>query len=322
MDATARPVHPWVAEGQRRIRFGIQPIQADWSTYLDLLGEVEALGFDSFWVVDHPITANMDCWIALAAAALRTSRLHLGSLTNCIYYRNPVLLARMAADVDHLSNGRLVLGLGVGDNVDEFARMAIPFPRAPQRYEALEETVAILRGLWGTDPFTLHGQHFQVDAAQLQLPPKQPVPLLIAGGGERRTLRHVARYADMSNFGPHEWVGNATTLTDVRRKCEALREHCDAEGRPYESILRSHYEFVILAKTRAELQSKLDAIPPARRDFWGTILFAGTPDEARDHYASLVEAGMQYFVAVVPAPFHTETLRLLGERVLPEFGSG
>src|SRR5215218_10391246 len=144
MNVPTRPVDPWIADGTRRIRFGVQ-FGTDWSTYFELLSEVEALGFDSFWVMDHPLETDQDCWVALAAAALRTTRLRLGSLTSCIFYRSPVLLARMAADIAHLSDGRLVLGLGVGDSVTEFAQMAIPFPPAPQRYAALEETIAILR---------------------------------------------------------------------------------------------------------------------------------------------------------------------------------
>jgi alkanesulfonate monooxygenase SsuD/methylene tetrahydromethanopterin reductase-like flavin-dependent oxidoreductase (luciferase family) len=272
-------------------------------------------------LVDHPLTAARDCWIGLTAAALRTSRLRLGSLTSCVYYRSPVLLARMAADVDALSHGRLVLGLGIGDDVNEFAQMGLPVPSVAQRQQALAETVAVVRGLWSTEPFTFAGQHVRVTGAQVKSSPQQPVPLLICGGGERVTLRQVAEYADMANFGPHPWVGNAVTLADVQRKCAALRRHCAALERPYAAILRSHYEFVVLAKTRTELETKLAAIPRAVLDFWGTILFAGTPEEAVRHYQALAEAGMQYFVAVVPVSGDHETLQLLGEQVLPEFSA-
>jgi alkanesulfonate monooxygenase SsuD/methylene tetrahydromethanopterin reductase-like flavin-dependent oxidoreductase (luciferase family) len=232
-----------------------------------------------------------------------------------------VLLARMAADVDALSNGRLVLGLGIGDDVAEFARMGMPFPGVAQRQRALAETVEVVRGLWGEAPFTFEGQHVRVAGARMLSPPPGPVPLLICGGGERVTLRQVAHSADMANFGPHAWVGSAVTLADVRRKCDVLRRHCEALGRPYDSILRSHYEFVILAETQTELEAKLAAIPPATRDFWGTILFAGTPEEAMRHYHALAEAGMQYFVAVIPVRGDHDTLRLLGECVLPEFSA-
>jgi alkanesulfonate monooxygenase SsuD/methylene tetrahydromethanopterin reductase-like flavin-dependent oxidoreductase (luciferase family) len=316
---TPRAVHPWIGAGQERVRFGVQLSTPRWAEFLGQVEEVEALGFDSLWLVDHPLTASRDCWVGLAAAAQRTSHLRLGSLTSCVYYRSPVLLARMAADVDALSNGRLVLGLGIGDDVAEFARMALPLPRAAQRQQALAETVEAVRGLWGTEPYTVTGEHVRLDGARLQSPPQGRVPLLICGGGERVTLRQVARYADMANFGPHEWVGSAITLGDVERKFAALRRHCEEVNRPYDAILRSHYEFVLLAPSHTALQAKLDLIPPAAREFWGTILFAGTPEEALRHYQALIAAGMQYFVATVPMGGDPETLRLLGERVLPEF---
>jgi alkanesulfonate monooxygenase SsuD/methylene tetrahydromethanopterin reductase-like flavin-dependent oxidoreductase (luciferase family) len=315
-----RPLHPWIAAGQQQVRFGAQLSAPAWPDFFALVDAAEGLGFDSLWLVDHPAGAARDCWTGLTAAALRTSRLRLGSLTSCVYYRSPVLLARMAADVDALSNGRLVLGLGIGDDTEEFAKLGLPFPAAAQRQQLLEETVAVVRGVWGAEPFSFEGQQVRVAGARVQPPPQQPVPLLICGGGERVTLRQVAQWADMANFGPHEWVGSAVTLADVERKCAALRRHCDALVRPYDSILRSHYEFVILAETRTQLEAKLAAIPPAVLDFWGTILFAGTPEEALRHYAALIEAGMQYFVAVMPGQFQAETLELLGKHVLPEFG--
>jgi alkanesulfonate monooxygenase SsuD/methylene tetrahydromethanopterin reductase-like flavin-dependent oxidoreductase (luciferase family) len=314
-------LHPWIAAGQQQVRFGVQLSAPTWSQFFELVDAAEALGFDSLWLVDHPLAAARDCWTALTAAALRTARLRLGSLTSCVYYRSPVLLARMAADVAALSDGRLVLGLGIGDDVDEFAQMGLPFPAVAQRLQALAETVAAVRGVWGAEPFTFAGQHVRVTGARVKSPPQQPVPLLISGGGERVTLRQVAEHADMANFGPHPRVGNAVTLADVERKCAALRRHCEALERPYAAILRSHYEFVVLAKTHAELEAKLAAIPRATRDFWGTILFAGTPAEAVRHYQALVAAGMQYFVAVVPVIGDHQTLQLLGERVLPEFSA-
>jgi alkanesulfonate monooxygenase SsuD/methylene tetrahydromethanopterin reductase-like flavin-dependent oxidoreductase (luciferase family) len=120
----------------------------------------------------------------------------------------------------------------------------------------------------------------------------------------------------MSNFGPHAWVGNALTTEDVRRKCAALHNHCEGIGRPYGAILRSYYAFALLAKTRAALQTKLETIPQASRESRGIFLFAGTPDDLTDHYRSLIDAGIQYFV-VIPERGDAETIELLGEHVLP-----
>jgi alkanesulfonate monooxygenase SsuD/methylene tetrahydromethanopterin reductase-like flavin-dependent oxidoreductase (luciferase family) len=194
-------VHPWIAEGDQRVRFGLGIL--GWRAGEDLirLGQrAEELGFDSYWVQDHPM-GGPDCWTSLAALAVTTRRIRLGSIVSCVYYRSPALLARQAADVDRLSGGRLVLGVGFGDSEAEFRHMNLAVPPVPERQAALAETVQIVRGLWSGRPFTFNGAHFGVHDAVLPAGPvQQPyVPLLIAGGGERVTLRQVAEYADMSN---------------------------------------------------------------------------------------------------------------------------
>ena len=316
--AGATTVHPWVAAGQGRIRFGVGlgAAQADWPAFLAGVRLAEALGIDSVWVADHP-TERPDCWATLAALAVSTTTIRLGTLVACVYYRHPALLARLAADVDRLSAGRLILGLGIGDDPDEFARLALPFPPARERQEALEEALQIVVGAWQRPPFTFASQHFQV--RDLTVPPgpaqRPHVPVLIAGGGERVTLRQVAEYGDMANFGPHPWTGGVADPAGVRRKLAALRGHCAALGRPYEAILRSHIAFPLLLAEAAEaVRAKVAGLPPAAR----AGMVAGTPAEAVVYYRALVEAGMQYFLVGIR---DEETLRLLGERVLPALTS-
>jgi alkanesulfonate monooxygenase SsuD/methylene tetrahydromethanopterin reductase-like flavin-dependent oxidoreductase (luciferase family) len=150
---------------------------------------------------------------------------------------------------------------------------------------------------------------------------QQPhVPLLIAGGGERVTLRQVARYADMSNFGPHPDVGSAFTLEDVRRKYDLLRQYCEEAGRPYNSVLRSYIDLPILAETRAEADAKVEAMPAKSREYFGPALHGATPDETVAHFRDLVAAGVQYFLLML-WPGEMETFRLLGERVIPALQS-
>jgi alkanesulfonate monooxygenase SsuD/methylene tetrahydromethanopterin reductase-like flavin-dependent oxidoreductase (luciferase family) len=148
-------------------------------------------------------------------------------------------------------------------------------------------------------------------------PVQQPrIPLLIGGGGERFTLRQVARYADVSNFGPHEWVGNAFDPADVQRKYDVLRRYCDEVGRPYEAILRSHWTpLLTLAPSHDQLDRKRESarIPDAKLDT--RPLFA-TPDEAIAHYRRLIDAGAEYFLVTVNGK-DQETVDLLTERVVP-----
>jgi alkanesulfonate monooxygenase SsuD/methylene tetrahydromethanopterin reductase-like flavin-dependent oxidoreductase (luciferase family) len=315
------PAHPWVAEAERRMRFGIvHPLlgsELDWPEVLRRVQQAESLGFDSYWFSDHPLL-NPDCWTRLAALAVPTRTIRLGTMVSCIYYRHPALLARIVADVDRMSGGRVVLGIGIGDFVPEFEQLGLPFPPTPIRQEALEDAILILRGMWGDRPFTLSGAHFRVHEAQVKPPPvQQPrVPILIAGAGERVTLRQVAAFADASNFGPNPHTGGVFGVDAARRKFAVLADHCARLGRPYESVLRTYWSPpVVLAETHDALRQKSATISTDEHRFYGEQMVIGTPAEVIPHFLRLVEAGFQYFIVHTRADM--ETARLLADRVLP-----
>jgi alkanesulfonate monooxygenase SsuD/methylene tetrahydromethanopterin reductase-like flavin-dependent oxidoreductase (luciferase family) len=312
------PVHPWVASGLGRTRWAIGPaFLNEWSEIRAFVQRAEALGFDGCWANDHP-NRLMDCWTALSALALATERIRLISLVSCVYYRSPYLLARQAADVDRISDGRLVLGIGSGWDAPEFAQMCLPMPSTGIRQETMEETLQIVQCLWRGRPFTFNGKHRQVkDAALRILPVQQPyVPILIAGGGERVTLRQVARYADMSNFAPHQSAGSAFDVGDVERKLGRLKEFCAEIGRPYDSIVRSHYSpLVTLAADEDKLAEKKRRARIPDADLHTVPLFA-TPEQAISHYQALSEAGVQFFLCSVNGR-DDETVQLLADVVIP-----
>ena len=339
-----REVHPWVAAATAGPRFGVGLGPQTLPECIEFVQLAEELGFDSYWANDHP-TRTADPWNVLTALAATTKRIRLGSLVSCVYYRNPVVLARQAADVDRLSQGRLVLGLGIGDDAREFDQLGLRFPSVAERHEALGESIEIVNGLWGESPLTYRGTHFQIEDALLAGPgpvQRPHIPILIGGGGERRTLEQVARYADVSNFGEHEWVGGATKANDVIRKFAALRSHCDALGRSFSSILRSHVAiFLVLAQTQSALERKVGELarnsdigrfgaallpdgstnaidpPPQLPDDLRASLIACTPRELVHRYRSLMALGMQYFIALVYGN-DLETIRLLSGEVIPE----
>ena len=312
--------HPWVAEGQRTIRFGTMLMDqgTDWLHLRDWVQMVEVLGFDSYWASDHPFLYQ-DCWITLSMLAQATKNIRLGTLVNCVFYRSPALLARLAADVDRLSNGRVILGVGIGDLPQEFELLGIPLPSVKVRQQTLEEAVQTIVGLWQSEDFTFEGTALQTQPPRLPGGPvQQPrIPLLIAGGGERVTLRQVAQYADIANFGAHAVMGGAYEVSDVVRKYDALRRHCEAQGRPYDSVLRSHLTMpLVMAETQEALRAKLDNLPQGWLKMFGSSLIAGVPQEVIAAYQALASAGVQYFMCSL---FHdgVETLQLFAERVIP-----
>jgi alkanesulfonate monooxygenase SsuD/methylene tetrahydromethanopterin reductase-like flavin-dependent oxidoreductase (luciferase family) len=317
MESTQRPVHPWVAEGARRVRFGIDlgpfPTLA---ASIEWAQAIEELGYDSFWLRDHPARAPEDPFTCLAAIAAGTRRIRLGTLVACVQFRHPVLLARVAADVDRLSNGRLVLGLGAGWDPTEFAQMGLPLPPARDRLDALEETLHLLPRLWGDEPVTYEGRHLRVAGARVTNGPVQPrVPILVGGGGERRTLRLVAQYADACNTeGNDRGSSGAWTPEMLVHKHAVLSEHCEAVGRPEASILRTHFRYpLVVAETPGRLQEKLDLLPPDVRE--STCRVVGSPREVIDTLRPLIGAGVQYFIFVAT---DLDSARLVAERVTPE----
>jgi alkanesulfonate monooxygenase SsuD/methylene tetrahydromethanopterin reductase-like flavin-dependent oxidoreductase (luciferase family) len=314
-----RTIHPWVAANQGKVRFGIAyGPRTDWPETRAFVELIEALGFDSFWVMDHP-ASGFDAWSSLAAMAAVTNRIRLGPLVSCIYYRSPAMLARLASDIDRISNGRLVLGVGGGNHEQEFTRLGIPFPPTVERLHTVAETVRTVRALWGEQPES--SQSEQVLARTGTIRPgsiQQPhVPILIAGGGEKITLRQVAELADASNFSPHARAGGAFGAEDGRRKLAALRGYCSRIGRPDDDVLRTQVAVpVVLAETPAALETKVAAIPESVRRGYATSTLACLPDEAIAYYRELAGAGLTYFIAGVFGN-DTETVRLLAEKVVP-----
>jgi alkanesulfonate monooxygenase SsuD/methylene tetrahydromethanopterin reductase-like flavin-dependent oxidoreductase (luciferase family) len=314
-----RSVHPWVAAGADRVRFGVDlgPLPSG-SAGVEWAQAIEELGYDSFWLRDHPARAPEDPFTYLAAIGATTTRIRLGTLVACVQFRHPMLLARVAADVDRLSKGRLVLGLGGGWDRDEFAQMGLDLPSPKDRLDALEETLHLLPLLWGDERVTFTGKHLRVADARVTPGPAQGrVPILVGGGGERRTLRLVARYADASNIEGHGAAG-AATAEELARKRAVLAQHCADVGRSPDTILRSHFRFpLVMAETPGRLQEKLDLVPESIRGSPGRVV--GSPREVIGTLRPLIASGVRYFIFVAA---DLDSARLFAERVIPEIEHG
>src|SRR5579864_1081874 len=242
MSTQSPTMHPWVTEAEQGPRFGLLlGGSPDWSALRRIAQTAEAAGFDSLWIPDHPILSPSSSWTTLAALAECTRTVRLGTLVSCAFFRHPVVLAGEVAEVDRISGGRVVLGLGSGDAPEEFRRMGLPCPSIATRQEALEEVLQIVPPLLAGKTVSYSGKYFELSDARLALPAlQQPhVPVLIAGGGPRTTLHFVAMYGDASNIGAASWAGGGFTGEDARHKYEELERRCAEVGRDARSILRT-----------------------------------------------------------------------------------
>jgi len=208
-------------------------------TLADAIDRAEAAGIHSIWPMDHffqiPIVGEPDepmleGWATIAWAAGRTRSLELGTMVTGVHCRHPGLLAKFATTLDVLSGGRVWLGIGAGWNEQESRGLGVPFPSLAERFERLEESLEILRRMFDGDATPYTGRHYRLERP-LNVPgPVRRPPVLIGGGGERKTLRLVARHADACNL-----FENA----DLRRKLDVLRGHCEDAGRPYDAIVKT-----------------------------------------------------------------------------------
>ena len=202
-------------------------------TFARLVQEADQAGLDSLWVMDHffqigtvgaPEEPMLEGWTALAFAAALTQRITLGTMVTGVHYRHPGVLVKTATTLDVLSGGRAWLGIGAGWNERESRGLGVPFPPLGERFERLEEAVQIALQMWAGDESPYVGRHYQLERP---LNSPQPIrrphpPILIGGGGERKTLRLVAKYADACNL---------FDTPDLAHKLEVLGEHCEREGR-------------------------------------------------------------------------------------------
>jgi alkanesulfonate monooxygenase SsuD/methylene tetrahydromethanopterin reductase-like flavin-dependent oxidoreductase (luciferase family) len=265
----------------------------------------EELGFDAVSFGDHPIM--LDCWVWLAAAATRTRRVRIGPGVACAAYRAPRATARLATDLDHLSAGRLMLGLGSGWVPKEFEMLGVPFATRSERAARLRETLAVVTELWGPAAASLLGEHYT--------PRQQPRPPIMVAGGGQETMRLAAQYADACNIGSSPGSGGAATPEQVAAKLAVLRRYCEEIRRPYEHVLRTYFvPSLVLARDEAGVRARrehYDGHPLIRPEH------VRTPAEAVADFQALADIGIEYFLVQLFDVGDHETLRLLAEQVVP-----
>ncbi len=310
------------------------PDADQWRTMNDLAQHLDGdPRWESLWVYDHfhttPIhsdEATHEAWTLMSAFAATTSRIRLGQMCTCMAYRNPAYLAKVAATVDHVSGGRIEMGIGGGWYEHEWRAYGYGFPSAGDRLGMLREGVQIFRQAWTEGVATLDGKHYQVDGAIVRpLPlqrtsPVNNIPVWIAGGGEKVTLKIAAQYADYTNFAPAVFEA----------KSAILAEHCRTVGRDFEEITRSANINVIIGETEAEVADKLARFSEKMAKVAGghaeshleqyrTSIGVGTAEQIAERLSELKEKGLAYTIGYFPdAAYDRSGLELFADKVIPE----
>lgn len=330
----------FIPQGWRLDLAGIDPSQ-HWGVMAGLARRADANPeWESIWVYDHfhtfPVVtqeATHEAWTLMAAFAGVTGRVRLGQMCSCMSYRNPAYLAKVAATVDVVSEGRLEMGIGAGWYEHEWRAYGYGFPSAGERLARLREGVEVFRQAWTTGQASLAGEHYQLEGAQVWPRPLQGtsapgspangIPIWIAGGGERKTLRIAAEYADYTNFDG--------TPEGFAHKSAILREHCQDLGRDFDSIVRSANYNVVIGADEREVEDRLAwftdhlvqagmpaadaerAVANAR-----TQPLVGTPEQIVERLQSLQESGLGYAITYfAEAAYDLSGVELFEREVIP-----
>jgi F420-dependent oxidoreductase-like protein len=321
----------FIPQGWRHDLVDIEPAD-QWSAMSALAQHADAGPWESIWVYDHfhtvPVPteeATHEAWALVSAFAATTSRVRIGQMCTCMSYRNPAYLAKVAATADIISGGRIEMGIGGGWYENEWRAYGYGFPTAGERLGRLREGVDIMKQAWTTGVATLAGDHYQVDGAIVRPLPLQEggIPIWIAGGGEKVTLKIAAQCADYTNF--------AGDPEGFAHKSELLRAHCATVGTDFDRIVRSADYNVVIRPTEAAAQSAVDAIEARYARFIGDrraatwtadyrngVNLVGTPQQIADRLGTVGDLGLEYSILNFPDVAYDPTSRDLFEtEVMP-----
>jgi F420-dependent oxidoreductase-like protein len=325
----------FIPQGWRLDLVGIPP-EDHWPVMRDLAQHADDGPWDSLWVYDHFHTVPMptdeathEAWTLMAALATTTSRIDLGQMCTAMSYRNPAYLAKVAATTDIISGGRVQMGIGGGWYEHEWRAYGYGFPSAGVRLARLDEGVQIMRDAWRDGRVSFDGKHYQIDGAIVEPKPLQPggIPLWIAGGGEKVTLKIAAKYGQYTNFSadPGEFV----------HKSEVLAGHCRDVGTDFGAIVRSANVNAVVGTSDADVEQRLrrvrDRIAGLCGDAAADAMIAmnrapgnatGTPAQVVDTLSALRDLGCDYVICYFPeAAYDRSGIEMFERAVIPALGA-
>ncbi len=285
----------------------------------DIVRECEQLGYYSVFLDDHLMLNKMpilESWITLSALSSVTKKVRLGTMVTCNSFRNPALLAKMAATVDNISNGRLELGIGAGVQKKEHDAYGFPFPSSKARIERLNEAVKIIKKMWTEEKASYTGKHYVIrDAFCEPKPVQKPYPpITIGGGGEKLTLRVTARHADR-----YDW-GVLTSIEEYKRKLKVLEKYCDTMGTRFHYIEKSCWPAgqIFIGEDRKELEKNMPLWLPkdvSLEDFMKTS-FVGTPEKFMKKLQQYLNLDVTHFMLFFGDLPDLKCLRLFAEKIV------
>jgi alkanesulfonate monooxygenase SsuD/methylene tetrahydromethanopterin reductase-like flavin-dependent oxidoreductase (luciferase family) len=263
--------------------------------------------FTTFWVEDHfqwEDLPTLEAWSGLSYTLGAFPHLKGGNLTLGQSYRNPAVLAKMAASLQNLSDGRVILGIGAGWKEDEYRAYGLDYPSPGTRIAQLREAVEIIKLMWRESPATYTGKHYRIEQAYCEPRPNPAPPILIGGGGERKTLRVVAELADW-------WNGNFSALDAFKAKVAILHQHCAAVGRDPSTIILSYYGHVAVNRDPAKVE-RIDTLRPH------IYRIAGTPGEVAAELNAFIDFGVKHFMLKFSDFPSLDSYELFMEEVVPK----
>jgi F420-dependent oxidoreductase-like protein len=300
-----------------------------WAQWLAMAEAAERLGFEALFTSDHYLSVqgsrdrgSSDAWTMLAALAARTSTIRLGTLVSPVTFRRPAVLAKAATTVDHVSGGRVELGMGAGWWEEEHRTHGFPFPPVPERFERLEEQLAIVHGLLTEDRFSFAGRHYRLDDAPFWPKPVQRprIPIVLGGTTVGPWMqRLIATYADEFNT-----VGG--TPEEVRGRIERARSALDREGRAQDSLTTSLMTWCFVGRTEEEWRDRVERArrrDPRAGEFDAYLAdleadcIVGTPERAASRLREYARAGVQRVMLNHELFDDTDMLEVLAAEVVP-----
>ncbi|QLL06728.1 LLM class F420-dependent oxidoreductase [Mycobacterium vicinigordonae] len=323
----------FIPQGWRMDLVGVEP-ERHWEVMRELATYADGGAWDSLWVYDHFHTvplpsdeATHEAWSLMAAYAAVTTRIKLGQMCTAMSYRNPVYLAKVAATTDIISGGRVQMGIGAGWYEHEWRAYGYGFPSAGVRLARLDEGVQIMRDAWRHGKVSFDGKHYQVDGAIVAPKPLQDkgIPLWIAGGGEKKTLRIAAQYAQFTNFTPEPEA--------FAHKSQILAEHCRSLGTDFDAIVRSANFTAVVGTSEADVADRVRRVRDRLAGYMPESLAesmvgaipdsaSGTPEQIIERLAKARDIGCEYAICYFPeAAYDRSGIELFEREVIPALGA-